>query len=237
MTKRILIIAVHGAGLQGSFFGALAPHLLDFALKAVTLPGHDARRGDALLADIPAMAAWLGREIDAIPAEYDVALLGHSMGALVALEAAAHPRIRAAVLLGAAAEMPVHPDLLQTARDNPAAAADMVAKWGVYRAHAQADTLRTVLGHMMAAVPPMAIGHDLAACNAYKGAAAAAARVQKPALVLAADSDKMTPLAGAQALADMLPQSTFVIAEEAGHMLPIEKPLECANEIKAFLQG
>lgn len=236
MTKRTLIMAVHGAGLQGAFFGALAPHLLDFALKAVTLPGHDARRGDAPLADIQAMAAWLAQEIDALPAEYDVVLLGHSMGALASLEAAAHPRVKAAVLLGAADAMPVHADLLQTARDNPAAAAEMVAKWGIFRGHAQADTLRTVLLNMMAAVPPSAIGHDLAACDAYKGAADAAARVQKPVLVLAADSDKMTPLAGAQALADMLPQSTFAIAEGAGHMFAIENPLECAKEIKAFLQ-
>lgn len=229
-------MAIHGAGLQGAFFGALAPHLLNFALKAVTLPGHDARRGDALLGDIQAMAAWLVQEIDALPVEYEIVLLGHSMGALTALEAAAHPRVKAAVLLGAAATMPVHADLLQTARDNPAAAAEMVAKWGIFRGHAQADTLRTVLLNMMTAVPPAAIGNDLAACDAYKGAAAAAARVQKPVLVLAADSDKMTPLAGAQALADMLPQSTFAIAEGAGHMFAIENPLECAKEIKAFLQ-
>lgn len=237
MTKRILIIAVHGAGLQGGFYGALAPHMIDFTFKPLTLPGHDARRPAALFADIPAMATFLGAEIDAAPAAYDLVLLGHSMGALVALAAAAHPRVMAVVLTGAALEMPVNPDLLSMARDNPVGAAEMIAKWGVWRDHPQAETLRGILGSLMAAVPQEALAVDLAACNAYTGAAAAAALVQKPVLVLAGDADKMTPLAGAQALTEQLPQAVFAVMEGAGHMLPIEKPLECAREIKDFLSA
>lgn len=237
MSKPILIIAVHGAGLSGAFYGALAPHLTDFGFKPVTLPGHDARRPAALLADIPAMASWLAAEIDAVPAEYDIVLLGHSMGALVALAAAPHPRVHAAVLLGVAAQMPVNPSLLQAAQDDPPAAAAMMAKWGVFRGHAQAETLRGLLGDIMASVPPAALAGDLAACDGYKNAAAAAARIQKPVLVLAADADIMTPLSGAQALAEMLPLGAFAIIADAGHMLPVEKPLECAREIKAFLAG
>lgn len=235
MTKRTLIMAIHGAGLQSSFYGAIAPHLTDFAFKPVTLPGHDARRPAPLSTDIQAMAVWLGAEIDALPADYDVILLGHSMGALVALEAAAHPRVTAAVLVGAAASMPVNPELLQTARENPAAAGALVAKWGVWRDHPQGETLRGILASFMSAVPPEALASDLSACNAYTAAAAAAARVQKPVLVLAGDADKMAPLTGAQALAELLPQGSFVVMENAGHMLPIEKPLELAGEIKAFL--
>ncbi|MFN7113735.1 MAG: alpha/beta fold hydrolase [Alphaproteobacteria bacterium] len=237
MTKRILIIAVHGAGLQGGFYGALAPHLIDFAFKPLTLPGHDARRPAPLAGDIPAMAAFVAAEIDAVPAEYDVVLLGHSMGALTALAAAAHPRVTALVLTGAALTMPVNPELLTMARDNPAAAAETIAKWGVWRDHPQAETLRGILGSLMASVPQGALAVDLAACNAYTDAAAAAAQVQKPALVLAGDADKMTPLAGAQALTEALPQAVFAVMEQAGHMLPIEKPLECAKEIKDFLSA
>ncbi|MDP2206861.1 MAG: alpha/beta hydrolase [Alphaproteobacteria bacterium] len=237
MTKRILIIAVHGAGLHGGFYGALAPHLIDFAFKPLTLPGHDARRPAALLPDIPAMAGFLSAEIDAAPAEYDVVLLGHSMGALAVLAAAAHPRVTAAVLAGAALEMPVNPELLSMAQGNPAGAAEMMAKWGVWRDHPQAETLRGILGSLMASVPQDALAADLAACNAYTGAAAAAALVEKPVLVLAGDADKMTPVAGAQALTERLPQAVFAVMEQAGHMLPIEKPLECAKEIKDFLSA
>ncbi len=234
-TNKKLILAIHGAGLQGSFFGALAPHVIDYTFKAVTLPGHDLRRSDALCADIPAMAAWLRSEIDTLPAGYDVVLLGHSMGALVALETADHARVTALILTGAAAAMPVNPDLLSQAQTDAAAAGALIAKWGIARQHPQADTLRDVLGHIMAAVPPAALPVDLVACDAYKNAAQAAARVLKPALVLAGDADRMTPIEGAQALAEMLPQGVFSIMAETGHMLPVEKPLETGHEIKAFL--
>lgn len=233
--RKKLILAVHGAGLQSSYYGALAPHVIDFTLKAVTLPGHDARRSDTLCADIPAMAAFLRSEIETLPADYDVVLLGHSMGALAALEAAGHPRVTALILTGVAATMPVNPDLLAQAKADSAAAGAMIAKWSIARQHPQAETLREVLGHIMAAVPPAALAIDLAACDAYKNAAMAAARVKKPALVLAGDADRMTPIEGAQALAEMLPQCTFSIMHETGHMPSIEKPLETGREIKSFL--
>ncbi len=233
--RKKLLLAVHGAGLQSSFFGALAPHVIDYTLKAVTLPGHDARRRDALCADIPAMAAFLRSEIETLPADYDIVLLGHSMGSLAALEAADHPRVTALILTGAAATMPVNPDLLAQAKSDSAAAGAMIAKWSIPRQHPQAETLREVLGHIMAAVPAAALAVDLAACDAYKDAASAAARVKKPALVLAGDADRMTPIEGAQALADMLPQGVFSIINEAGHMPSMEKPLETSREIKGFL--
>jgi pimeloyl-ACP methyl ester carboxylesterase len=235
MTKHILIIALHGAGLQGAFFGALAPHMTSFAFKPLTLPGHDARRPAALPPDIAGMAGYVTAEITAAPPEYDIVLFGHSMGALVALEAAAHPRVTAAILTGAALDMPVNPDLLSMARDNPPAAAEKIAKWGVWRGHPQVEILRGILGSLMASVPQGALASDLAACHAYAGAAAAAARLDKPVLVLAGVEDKMTPLSGAQALVERLPQSVLCVMEDAGHMLPVEKPLECAREIKGFL--
>lgn len=235
MTKRKMIVAVHGAGLQASFFGGLAPHVTGWAFKALTLPGHEARNPRALLADIAAMSAWLRSEIETLPEEYDIALLGHSMGALAALEAADHPRVSALILTGAAQRMPVSAELLQAATDDPSAAAALICKWGIARQHPQAETLRRMLLSIMQATPPQALAHDLAACDRYDQAAMAAARVQKPALVLAGDADKMTPVEGAQALADLLPQGVFAVLADTGHMSPMEKPFEIAAEISNFL--
>lgn len=234
-TRKKIILAVHGAGLNGGFYGALAPHVIDYLFKPITLPGHDVRRGDALCLDIAAMAEWLCGQIDELPAEHDVVLLGHSMGALVALEAGDHPRVQSLILSGVAAAMPVNPDLLAQAQSDAAAAGVMIAKWGIARQHPQADILRDILGSLMSAVPQTALAHDLTACNAYQGAATAAARVQKPVLILAGDADRMTPIEGAQALAEMLSQAVFSIMPAAGHMVPIEKPLETGHEIKGFL--
>ena len=86
------------------------------AVLALDLPGHGRSAGPALTS-IAEMAAWLIRFLDAAGIA-QAALCGHSMGALIALAAAASApdRVRRLALLGVAARMPVHPDLLAAAR-------------------------------------------------------------------------------------------------------------------------
>ena len=73
------------------------------------------------------MADWLIRLLDAAGVA-EAGLVGHSMGSLVALEAAvlAPKRIRRLALLGVAAQMPVHPDLLKAAQEDARLAADLI---------------------------------------------------------------------------------------------------------------
>ena len=72
------------------------------------------------------MADWLIRLLDAAGVA-EAGLVGHSMGSLVALEAAvlAPKRIRRLALLGVAAQMPVHPDLLKAAQEDARLAAHL----------------------------------------------------------------------------------------------------------------
>ena len=65
---------------------------------------------------------------------------------------------------------------------------------------------------------------DLAACNAYDGAPAAAARVACPTLLLLGALDRMTPPAKAEPLAHAIKPSRTVILPAAGHMLMSERP-------------
>ena len=75
------------------------------------------------------MAAWLWRALDALKINRAF-LVGHSMGALVSLEAAkAHPQRAAGLMLvGFAPKMPVHPDLLNAAKANDPKASELIAK-------------------------------------------------------------------------------------------------------------
>ncbi len=86
---------------------------------ALDLPGHG-RSGGELPTSIAALADWLWELIKLLDAPA-VSLVGHSMGALIGLELAARHRRRIAglALLGAAARMPVHPDLLEAAARGP----------------------------------------------------------------------------------------------------------------------
>src|SRR5215468_7288285 len=80
------------------------------SVLAVDLPGHG-RSAGPLLFSIAEMASWTVRVLDAAGLR-STALVGHSMGALIALEvaASASARISSLALLGVAERMPVHPD-------------------------------------------------------------------------------------------------------------------------------
>lgn len=222
MTSPQHIIALHGAGMQGRVWEQLVPHL-PLPCTPVSFPGHGGATGP-LLPSVSAMAGWLSGVLDGHE-ENSTVLMGHSMGALVALASAAHSSVAALVLLGAAPRMPVHPDLLAQAREAPAAAADLIMKWGV--AKPNADSAVFLRGLMV----PETLFSDLNACNEYDDDIV----TDKPVLVLAGADDKLTKAAESAALAQRFPSGRYCALPAAGHMLMAEKPAEIAEEIRRFL--
>jgi|SRR5579883_2305851 len=237
------LLFIHGAGLDSSVW-ALHSRWFAFhgwSVLAVDLPGHGRTPGPPL-ESIEAMADWVLELSRRVGAQRHV-LVGHSMGALVALEAAAREPQRAGGLglIGAAVRMPVHRDLLAAAKANDHAALDMLNLWG----HGDAAALG---GHEAPGLWMLGIGvrqferaapgivhTDLAACNAYAQAAAAAARVRCPTLVVCGARDRMTPLAGGRELAALIPGAQIAVMEDAGHMLMAERPLETRASLARFL--
>ena len=151
---------------------------------------------------------------------------------MVALEAAARTpsKVQALLLVGTAAAMPVHPDLLAAAAANSQDAIDMVNLWGYgYRAglggSAAPGVWMTGAGDsILRRARPGILHSDLAACDAYKTALDAAARVTAPTLVVAGQLDQMTPLKSARTLAAAIAGSTLTVLKGAGHMLLAEEP-------------
>jgi len=229
-----LIFAIHGAGMQASVWKVLTDRI-HLPCQTLSLPGHE-KTGAALLPSIEQMAGWVQDQLSGHPPQ-SVVLMGHSMGALVALEAARHPSVSALVLLGAAASMPVHPELLRQAAGDRNAAIDMILKWGVAAAHPQASAVRAVLKEQMQAVMPEALLNDLTACHAYQHGEKAAKELRRPALVLSGQDDKMTAAAAGKILAEMMGQAQFRVLPECGHMPMVENPAGTAIEIDDFLRG
>jgi len=236
-----LVVLLHGAGMDHTAWALhsrwLAFH--DWNVLAVDLPGHGKSAGPPL-ASIGAMAAWVIAVIDTLPVlGAPASLIGHSMGALIALEAAGRfpERVRALVLIGAAAAMPVHKDLLAAAAANEHAAIDMVNLWG----HGYAAGLggsRSPGVWMVGAgerileqARPGVLHADLAACNAYRDGPAAAAAVRAPALLICGERDQMTPLKNGRALAQSMPGAALITLAGAGHMLMAERPYEVQDAI------
>ena len=118
------VVFIHGALNDHSVWTLLARWCAHhgFGVLAVDLPGHG-RSGGEPLQSVEDIAAWLHRLLDAAGVA-KAALVGHSMGSLIALEAA--ERASALVMVGTAYPMKVSDALLTTARDQPEAAMAMV---------------------------------------------------------------------------------------------------------------
>ena len=208
---------------------------------ALDLPGHGLSQGPPL-PTVEAMAAWIAALIDAVGSKC-AALIGHSMGSLIALEAAARfpERVQSIVLVAPAAAMPVHPDLLAAAAADDHAAIDMVNLWGhgyaagVGGSRAPGQWMVGIAERILAKAAPGVLYNDLKACNAYRAGLAAAAQVAAPALLICGERDQMTPLKSGRALAASIPGATIVALQGAGHMLLAERPHELQGAIAKHL--
>ncbi len=226
------IMFVHGAGLDHSVWPLPMRYFVRHGrnVLGVDLPGHGRSEGPPL-PSIEAMGDWLVQVLDAVGLQ-PAAFVGHSMGSLVTLAAAArHPQqARALVLMGPSAPMPVHERLLDAAQVDNHSAIDMLNIWG----HSQAGQIGGVgapgLWKTGAALrlweqaPPGVIAADLKACNDYSEGPAHAAKVQCPTLVIIGDRDIMTPPAAGRKLAGAIPGARTVVLSKCGHSMLDEQP-------------
>lgn len=238
-----LVVFLHGAGLDHTVWALPARYFAhrDRAVLAVDLPGHGKSAG-APLGSIADLANWVMKLLDETGVE-KAALVGHSMGALVALEAAArHPRrVSALALLGAAPKMPVHPDLLAAAQADDHAAFELMTSWGFGPA-GQLGGARVpgawLMGggeRLLERVRPGVLHTDLAACNAYDGGLEAAARVACPTAVIIGSEDRMTPARAGAKLAAAIAGAGSIIIPACGHMMLAEKPDETLDALRTIL--
>ena len=238
-----LVIFIHGAGMDHTVWPLQARWFAHHgrSVLAVDLPGHGRSEGKPI-ESVEALGAWLS-ELIAASGSPQAALVGHSMGALAAFEAAAQAPdcVAKLALLGISAPMAVHPDLLKAAHVGETLASELVASWGFGRsAHLgghQAPGLWMLGGglSLLETGPRGALGIDLAACNAYQGAGGAAGKVKCPTLFLCGTADIMTPPKAAAALANQVAGATVVTLPDAGHMMMIERPDATLATLKNFL--
>jgi pimeloyl-ACP methyl ester carboxylesterase len=62
-------------------------------------------------------------------------------------------------------------------------------------------------------------------------------RIRAPVLVIWAKQDRLIPLAHGKYYAEHIPGARLKIFDNAGHMLPLERPEDVADEVAAFIRG
>ena len=237
------VVLVHGAAMDHTVWVYYTRYFMHIgrAVVAPDLPAHG-HSGGAPLSSVEAMASWLLSVLDALDLP-EVALAGHSLGALVALEAAgrAPHRISRLALLGAAFPMPVSELLLNAAKANAPESRDMMMIWG-HGAGAQYGA-NPVSGihivntsmRLLEKAQPGLLHTDLNACNDYAHGAEAAAAVRARTTFISGTEDRMTPLPATRQLAAGMRNCAVATIAGAGHIMMSEQPELTHRQLVAAL--
>jgi pimeloyl-ACP methyl ester carboxylesterase len=240
------VVFLHGAMQDHSGWTLLARWAAHHghAVLAVDEPGHGRSEGPPL-ASVEALADWTGALLDAAGVR-DAALVGHSMGSLVALEAAARRpgRVRRLVMIATAYPMKVSEALFATARESPSKAIDMVNAWSFSSAAAKPSYpgpgtwlhgANRALMHRMQAVDPALnlFLHDFGVCDRYANGLQAAAQVRCPVHFILGDRDQMTSPKATREIGAAL--HAGIITLSGGHSLMLEAPDAVLNALRTAL--
>jgi len=237
--RKPTIVFVHGAGLDHSTF-ALQSRYFGYHGRnvfALDLPGHGRSDGPPI-PTVAGMADWVLGVLDTHEIA-TAAMVGHSMGALIALDAASRrpDRVERVACIGVGYPMKVSEAFLEAARRNEQTAYDMETIWG----HAaqvpfggNPNPGMWMYGDMLARLARLAPGvlyNDLKACNDYSSDFA---NVKCPVLLILGRRDVMTPPRAASSL-QKLPNVRTELVDLSGHSLMAEAPDAVLDELIRFM--
>ncbi|MCU1278497.1 MAG: Alpha/beta hydrolase fold [bacterium] len=235
-SRRPPLVCVHGAGSSSVVWMDVVRRLSpQRRVVAPDLPGHG--QSDRWHAPDDVTIAMYRDAVGTVCAQLEIeraVLMGHSMGALIALDAAAAwpERVAGLVLVNGGARLPVAPEVfvkltgdfarfgkwLSRVIWSPSTPLDVVERWGSVAFTADQEITLA----------------DFRAVDRFDGMALGT-RVRAPTLVLGGADDLMTPPALTRELAASIAGARAVVVPEAGHMLMQEQPERFFAELESFL--
>ena len=241
------VVFIHGVLNDHSVWILQSRYLANHGwnVLAIDLPGHGKSGGkppesveeaaDAVLALLKAVG------VD------QAALVGHSFGSLIALEAAARApaQVSHLAMVGTAYPMKVSPALLDSAVNAPEKAIAMVNTFSHSTLCPPPSALgpgtwlyggsRALMRRMLASNAETNVFYTgFKACNDYASGEQAMAAVHCPTLFLVGRHDQMTPPKAAKALAAHA-RLAKIVEVNAGHALMTEAPDEVLFALRDFL--
>jgi pimeloyl-ACP methyl ester carboxylesterase len=258
-----LVVLAHGWTERLTIWGPVIDRLSAAGVRTVAydLRGHG-RSGLAAGGDYS--LPRFGEDVEAVLSAVNLAaiptvIVGHSLGAMaVAAWAADHPvgeRVQAAALVNTGLVDLLTGHLLfgeVASRFNSRLAGRMFMGVSAPLPAVSSPVAHAAIRHvafgpsadlaqiafyerMLLETPPRvrgACGDAMAAMDLLD----AAGRLEVPTLVVAGDRDRLTPPAHARRIAERLPHSAgVVVLEDTGHMSPLERPRELADELLKLL--
>jgi pimeloyl-ACP methyl ester carboxylesterase len=161
----------------------------------------------------------------------ETAVVGHSMGGLVALRLGAllGPAVTKVVFICSAARLDVHPELQQAADARDRQAVELILSWSFGPGGRMGGLSDPGVSALVACRRVLergleVLGSDLRACRAYLGGSEDAGAIQASSLVVSGSEDRMVRPGLAAALAGILARARFELVPGGGHMLMVQQP-------------
>jgi pimeloyl-ACP methyl ester carboxylesterase len=247
------IVFIHGVLHDHSVWILQSRYLANhgYNVLAVDLPGHCRSAGEAP-SSVEEAADFIAALLDAAGVQ-KAALVGHSWGSLIALEAASRlkERVTHLVLVGTAFPMKVSPVLIETSLSEPMKALNMINVFSRSTLCAPPSVLgpgtwvfgtSVALGkRVLASNTKVNVFHrGFVACDRYANGEQAISAIACPVLFVLGTQDQMTAPKAAQSLiskAKACGKLVQVVNVPVGHHQMSEAPEETLMAIRDFLKA
>ena len=203
-----------------------------YPIYSLDLPGHGKSGGESK-ASVDDYASAINDFVIALGLN-NVCLVGHSMGAAIALTAALerYSWLAGIAMIGGASKLNVNDAILDGLQNSFEQTIDNIIKYSWYK-----DTgsfFKQKAKQRMLEAGSKVVHDDFYACSRFD-LTDKLAEIDTPALVIASDYDRMVPLNVSQEMAGQLTGSIFIGLENCGHFQHIEQTGKVATEISSFL--
>ena len=231
--EKSTIVFIHGAGGSSTFWQEQIKGLSTRVnTLAIDLPGRGRshREGEQEIADYAEAVVKFITEIH-IP---DPILCGLSLGGAIAQQVLLdYPdRLKAGILIGTGARMPVAPAFFETIQKDYNGFVDWLCKICVSK-NTDSKIVNPFREDLLRCKPEITLG-DFRACDRFDVADRLAA-IEAPVLVVTTEEDKLTPPEYGEFLEKQIKNASRAHIMDAGHIVPLEKSEEMNKTILKFL--
>jgi len=232
------VVFLHGSGLSHVVWSLIEQFFSNknFNVLSIDLPGHGISEGPCI-ESIEKIADWLEKVFIELNLK-ELIMIGHSQGCLEILEYASRykSRLKKLVFVGGSNKMPVHPDLIDLAKNGDSDAVKLMMKWGYEgsKKFIGGNPVEKIIQSPRDIREILAV--DLVACNNYTKGTDAAKLIECPSLLILGSLDKMVNVDAGQKFSNLLKNATTHIIEGCGHMIMIEKAFEMRDKVLEFIK-
>lgn len=242
-----VVLLVHGFPLDHSMWSEQIDRLAEsHRVIAPDLRGFGRSSGALETISMAQFADDLADLLDALGVDEPVTLCGLSMGGYIAWQFWDRHRARLARLI--LCDTRAAPDTEEAAANRRATAQRVESEGSEFLADGMIEKLfspqtRAANGVVVAATsqvirdaPPSAVAGALRGMASRPDMTPVLAEIQIPVLAICGSEDAITPASEMREFAAQIPNCRYVEISEAGHMAPLERPVEVNQVLSEFLQ-